>query len=809
MIQTSARTTDMLVNGLLEGGLTACYRRSGSDTPSAGVSADTSGGSIDPRVAEALEEYLRSCEAGQVPDRVEFLDRYRNIRDVLANCLDGLDLVRNAATGLQPSSVDVARSERLKPATRLGDFQILREIGRGGMGVVYEAEQLSLGRRVALKALPVAASIDGLALKRFQIEAQAAAALQHKHIVPVYGVGCVDGIHYIAMQQVSGQSLAELIAQLRQREQDACSDSTQDDGSTTLLDPSFLSSSDGQTFFRTVASLGLQAAEALGHAHDVGVLHRDIKPSNLLIDEHLHLWISDFGLARIRDDPGPTRTGDFLGTLRYTSPEQVRGDHNAIGPRSDVYALGATLYELLTLRPRFECEDRQELIHHILNHEPTAPRRINPRIPLDLETIILKAMASEPSHRYASAHDLAEDLSRYLDDRPILARRPNLSEHVVRWSRRHRGMLASSSTLLVFSLVVGSALLWQAKQKTENALASLKIAKKETDKVNESLKANLLGKRLYLERMFVTLDDTIRSQVEHDLASRTQPAGDAERKYLNLIAIYDGAVHPQEGNSPPDELAAKALRRSGLYRMILRDPKGERDFHKAIALYQKEADQKPTWIWIRTGLIETLHVFAEALEFQDRAEEADSVRHRALDVSLGLTRDPNAKPSCYAKAIVLEFHRLAWSLLGSPAVRPEDPARVVELMRWAIDREPENGRFWTALGLALYRDEAWKEARDAFAESIRLQKAAGPYERFLQAMTDKRIGQPDSARRHYDDACRLFDGDPSRSLADTDLQRLRSEAEQLLASATLEPKQRPAPRLPRRLRPNTPINPAS
>ena len=204
----------------------------------------------------------------------------------------------------------------------LGDFRLGREIGRGGIGVVYEARQISLGRRVAVKVLPPASLLDPRQLRRFEIEAQAAAALQHPNIVPVFAYGTERGVPFFAMRLIDGRNLAEVVARA----------AAQRNGSG--LPP------------REVAELGRQAAEALDYAHRNDVLHRDIKPSNLLVDAHQRLWIADFGLARIRGDSDLTASGDVLGTLRYLSPEQAKGRREAVDGRSDVYALGATLFEL-------------------------------------------------------------------------------------------------------------------------------------------------------------------------------------------------------------------------------------------------------------------------------------------------------------------------------------------------------------------------------------------------------------------------------------------------------------------------------
>ncbi len=304
------------------------------------------------------------------------------------------------------------------------------------MGVVYEAEQLSLGRRVALKVLPSPASSDPRQCQRFQVEAQAAALLHHEHIVPVFGIGSDEGIHYYAMQFIDGRSLTEVIRELRPASRrDAFADaSTSDYGPSRTDDEPLLpppqssgSFSNNRHHFEMTAQLGLQAALALEHAHEIGVIHRDIKPSNLLIDTRGHLWVADFGLARLpQEDHDLTRTGDLVGTLRYMSPEQVRGVRGGVDARTDIYGLGVTFYELLTLNPAFAARNRHELTRRILDEEPTSPRRCNPAIPLDLETIILKAMEKEPSDRYASARELADELRRFLDDQPILARRPSI-----------------------------------------------------------------------------------------------------------------------------------------------------------------------------------------------------------------------------------------------------------------------------------------------------------------------------------------------------------------------------------------------
>ena len=309
----------------------------------------------DDRVVAALEEYVKAQEAGEHVDLAAFTARFPDIAEVLIGCLEGIDFVRVAGRLLASSAGDgSAFAQTSAAALPLGDFRLVRELGRGGMGVVYEAEQLSLGRRVALKVLPLAATLDPRRLQRFKNEVQAAAALHHTNIVPVYFVGCERGVHYYAMQLIQGQTLAEVIQGLK-KGSGTFVRSTQGAVSANVPDPFFnpaetpvraaltTERSDSLAFCRAVARLGVQAAAALEHAHQLGVVHRDIKPSNLMLDARGDLWVADFGLARLPGDPGLTMSGDLVGTLRYMSPEQALGKRPLIDHRTDIYSLGATL----------------------------------------------------------------------------------------------------------------------------------------------------------------------------------------------------------------------------------------------------------------------------------------------------------------------------------------------------------------------------------------------------------------------------------------------------------------------------------
>ena len=450
--------------------------------------------------------------------------------------------------------------------SRLGDFRLLREVGKGGMGIVYEAVQESLDRRVALKVLAHASTLDEKSVKRFELESRAAASLHHTNIVPVFGVGDKDGLHYYVMQFIDGFGLGEVLRELRlicdsdnnanhgrstvamsgsdaahpfanetvelnemptdmlephaqhiaqslllgqfsQRRSETSASHT----SATVADESlpgwtdksagmptvitnrqdrlFESPVDSQAtepldhekskcvpveerlqaqnrrsptklnpnYWTSVAKIGVQVADALDYANDFGVLHRDIKPSNLLIDSIGTVWVTDFGLAKASGSDDLTLTGAIVGTVRYMAPERFSGKGDV---RSDIYSLGLTLYELLTHYPAFREQDQHRLIRQVLNDEPPRPRKLRPDIPRDLETIVLKAASREPSGRYQTPRELADDLRRFLLNKPIAARQANFLERSRRWCRRNPIVASLSAALLIVVVASFSTVVW-------------------------------------------------------------------------------------------------------------------------------------------------------------------------------------------------------------------------------------------------------------------------------------------------------------------------------------------------------------
>ena len=496
---------------------------------------------------EALaEEFLERFRRGERPALSEYTRRYPELADDIRDLFPALVMleeVRPAPGFASSAGADNGILAGGRTLERLGDYRILREVGRGGMGVVYEAEQESLGRHVALKVLLMHALHDPRQLQRFQREARAAARLHHTNIVPVFGVGEHDGLHYYVMQFITGQGLDQVLTEL-QRLRLGTADLTEirqdvqpmrppeshgaasavavarslltgvfsvpseDHGATVSPSEAAPSSSEvrlcgnaehaalsdsGRPYWQSVARIGIQVADALGYAHGQGTLHRDIKPANLLLDTQGIVWITDFGLAKGHDSEDLTHTGDVVGTLRYLAPERFQGKGDA---RSDLYALGLTLYELLTLRPAFNASDRSKLVHQVMHEEPPRPRKLNSAVPRDLETIVLKAIAREPAHRYQTAAEFADDLRCFMDDKPIHARPVSETEKLWRWSRRNPS-LAGLLLLLFVTLTCGSAAIAWKWREAEEQKVKVTGAERETARQrDEAIKAHQTSQRV-------------------------------------------------------------------------------------------------------------------------------------------------------------------------------------------------------------------------------------------------------------------------------------------------------------------------
>lgn len=551
-------------------------------------------------VEQIAEEFANAIRNGLSPNVDDFANRYPEHADLLRTILPSIQLVETVSQQdsqlNQSGAHDPRQSVIAATPSILGDFQIVREVGRGGMGIVYEAVQQSLNRHVALKVISSLISSNQQHKARFRREAEAAASLHHTNIVPIYGIGEEHGLQYYAMQLIDGVTLHDVIECLRDNSlssvpvvlqnpqnvdntngssgtfsgvlrtklqfnsADAArwmlskptaettviasplptpkdssknlpSQNTQSNANSLDFDLTSQSTSQSTSrsleeqrdatvpiaaeksqprsirtdkttansqskpiqltreYFRNVARTIANAANALDYAHHQRILHRDIKPANLLLDREGTVWITDFGLARRTDLDAATQTGEVLGTLRYMAPEQIDGQGDS---RMDIYSLGLTLYELLTLRPAIE-SPKARLLDPKRNSAIVAPRSIDPSIPNDLQTITLKACAFEQSARYQHASELEEDLRRFLEDRPILARRATKAEQVVRWARRNPAIASlASATFLLLGVLAATLGIWNRQQ--HYSLVEIQKQKDEIANQKEAAIQNLNDK---------------------------------------------------------------------------------------------------------------------------------------------------------------------------------------------------------------------------------------------------------------------------------------------------------------------------
>ena len=419
------------------------------------------------RVDQAIADYLTAAAAGRAPSRPEFLAQHPDLTDSLAAFLDDHEQMDRALRGA--ASADPAFAPTLAPEEcttavpslgrirYFGDYELVQELARGGMGVVFKARQVSLNREVALKMILAGQLASPAEIQRFRTEAEAAANLDHPHILPIYEVGSHDGQHYFSMKLIDGGNLADRLADLNRQP-------------------------------RQAVALLSRCARAIHFAHERGVLHRDLKPANILLSRDGLPFISDFGLARkVEGDSRLTQTGAIVGSPSYMPPEQARAEKQ-LTTAADVYALGAILYELLTGQPPFRGPTALDTVMQVIEKEPTPPRQIEPTADPELAIIALKCLEKDPARRYASAADLADDLDRWLQGEPIHARPATSAERVRKWVRRNPALAAALSGLaLVLLLGLGllGGLLYEsqrrAKEASEAAHAAQEAAQRESE----------------------------------------------------------------------------------------------------------------------------------------------------------------------------------------------------------------------------------------------------------------------------------------------------------------------------------------
>jgi hypothetical protein len=382
-------------------------------------------------------------------------------------------------------------------------------------------------------------------------------------------------------------------------------------------------------YSRTVARLGIEAAEALDHAHQLGIVHRDVKPGNLLVDAAGKLWVTDFGLAHVGADKSLTLTGDLVGTLRYMSPEQALAKRVPIDHRTDVYSLGVTLYELLTLQPAVRGGDRQEVLQQIAFEEPMLPRRIQKTVPAELETIVLKAMEKNPADRYITARELADDLRRFLDGQPIRARRPTITQRLLSWSRRHRAVVVAAVVVLlvaVVGLAASTVLIWREREQTR--------AEKERADADRRLAREAL--------------DTMTSQVIEEWLARQQELTPERRRFLQTTLSYYERFAAQTGRDEETRAGvADAHLRIGVIHYRLGEHRAaEEAYRHAQVLYAQLATDFPMQFDFRQRLARSSNNLGNLLKDAGRLPEAESAYREALAVQTQLAADFHTRPDC-------------------------------------------------------------------------------------------------------------------------------------------------------------------
>lgn len=542
-------------------------------------------------VAELAREYLERCRGGERPSLGKYIQLHPHLESQIRDLFPMMLLMEDIAPADDRTSIDDVQLEQL------GDFKIHRIVGRGGMGVVYEAIQESLGRRVALKVCPLTRGMSSRSRERFRRESRSAAMLHHTNIAPVFAVGEENGMLYYSMQFIEGATLDAVIDelrviwkstptattrlapgfrsqtrssvdQLRQVHPNTASNVAHSIAGLNHPGPIFADSpvasatareeldnaehreshhegeakdvhlpgqsaddSGGKVtakYWESVGSIGVQVAEALAYAHARGTLHRDIKPGNLMLDQSGTVWVLDFGLAKSEEEDDLTQDGELIGTLRYMAPEQVRG---APTIQSDVYSLGLTLYELLTLRPAFDEVNRSALLKAIADSETIPPRKLNSHVPRDLETIVLKSIEREPARRYASAQELADDLNRFLEGEPIQARRVSTTERVGKWIRRYPTV--ASLLVALASLFVASFLLISWKWREAEYERTQAVASAEAEKAANSTATQL--RALAEERLQRTQESLYRSAINRAQATSSFNPQVAGRLLAELV----------------------------------------------------------------------------------------------------------------------------------------------------------------------------------------------------------------------------------------------------------------------------------
>lgn len=679
------------------------------------------------RLTHALDEYLKSLEQGTSFDVDEFCRDEPLLRRALTLYLGKLNALYGLAGDRGQEGFGIPKT--------LGAFTLQREIGRGGMGIVYEATQAGMQRRVALKLLPLAATLDERQIARFKNESRAAGALEHPNIVPVYSVGEAEGIHYYAMQLIDGESVDHGIQ--RQKQPDV---SGQQDG---------WKNNDWQT----IVSWAIDAAEALHAAHETGVVHRDVKPSNLMVDRAGKIWVTDFGLARSQTNASLTQSGDVIGTMRYMSPEQACGRSAWVDGRSDIYSLAVTFYEMLTLHLAYPGDDGPSILQAIDQNDVIPLRQYCHHIPTDLETVIAKAMAKSRDDRYETSQAFADDLRRVMVGQPTVARPPTLVDQITRFSAQHkRGALL---TVLLCALgfvgfAISTALIAAEKQRSDHhkfrALRNERLLRHTVDELGSKIAEELAAvpsaepvrRRLLRQTIayYETFAETAMDDpgLRRDLAVTYGKIGTLQdelrssNQAIEALRHSEGLYGELAGEQPVNAQTqldwsvsqnnlAESLHRAGQLE------EAAAYFARAITTQEKLATAYPTPTY-RVQLSTTLNNLGLLLSSSGANKEAEAAYLRSVDLlktSEAATPDPKQQQQLAAVLSNL-----------SALLAKDDPTRAIEHAREALanqtaalESEPGDAKLATqvittlqTLGVSHSTNGDLTAAIDSFGKSV-------------------------------------------------------------------------------------------